>query len=406
MPDVSVLEVQLYGETVGTVTRLQGDRNLFAFTQGYVDNAARPTLGLSFKDSLGGLITEFRPTQTRLPPFFANMLPEAAMRDYLAQRAGVNPKREFFLLWALGKDLPGAVTIKAADGDVWPPEPDSDGERREARQRKAMRFSLAGVQLKFSGVMAATGGLTIPAEGTGGSWIVKLPSAKFEGVPENEFAMMTLAKSVGIDVAELKLVPLAEIEGLPDGLGVLRGPALAVKRFDRSAEGLVHIEDFAQVFGVYPEDKYKKASARNIAEVLAAESPADDIAEFIRRLTFNTLIGNADMHLKNWSLIYPDRRRARLSPAYDFVSTIAYIPDDKAALKFGRTKRMDEYSRDELSWIAAKARLPEKLVLDTAAETAARFEAVWTAEKTHLPLAKSIVDAIEAHVRTIPIAGP
>ena len=117
------------------------------------------------------------------------------------------------------------------------------------------------------------------------------------------------------------------------------------------------------------------------------------------------LIGNADMHLKNWSLIYPDRRRARFSPAYDFVSTIAYIPDDKAALKFGRTKRMDEYSLDELSWIAAKARLPEKLVLDTATETAARFDPAWTAEKKHLPLAKSIVDVIDAHVKKIPIAG-
>ena len=406
MPDVSVLEVQLYGETVGTLTRLQGDRNLFAFTQGFVDNAARPTLGLSVKDSLGELITAYRPTLARLPPFFANMLPEAVMRDYLAQRAGVNPKREFSLLWALGKDLPGAVTIKAADDDAWPPEPDSDADKREAGRRKAMRFSLAGVQLKFSGVMAATGGLTIPAEGTGGSWIVKLPSARFEGVPENEFAMMNLAKAVGIDVPELKLVPLAEIEGLPEGLGVLEGPALAVKRFDRSAEGLVHIEDFAQVFGVYPEGKYKMASAKNIAEVLAAESTADDIAEFIRRLTFNVLIGNADMHLKNWSLIYPDRRRARLSPAYDFVSTIAYIPDDKAALKFGRTKRMDEYSLDELSWIAAKARLPEKLVLDTAAETAARFEAVWTAEQKHLPLTKNLLDAIDAHVKKVPIAVP
>ena len=117
------------------------------------------------------------------------------------------------------------------------------------------------------------------------------------------------------------------------------------------------------------------------------------------------LIGNADMHLKNWSLIYPDRRRARFSPAYDFVSTIGYIPDDKAALKFGRTKRMDEYSLDELSWIAAKARLPEKLVLDTATETAARFDPAWTAEKKHLPLAKGIVDVIDAHVKKIPIAG-
>jgi serine/threonine-protein kinase HipA len=82
------------------------------------------------------------------------------------------------------------------------------------------------------------------------------------------------------------------------------------------------------VFGVYPERKYKRASYRNIAEVLWAETGETGIMEFLRRLVFNTLIGNADMHLKNGSLIYPDRRRAALAPAYDFVSTIASLPDD------------------------------------------------------------------------------
>ena len=76
MPDVSVLQIRLYGKQIGALTRVQGDRNLFAFNQAYVDDAARPTLSLSFKDALGGLITELRPTQTRVPPFFANLLPE------------------------------------------------------------------------------------------------------------------------------------------------------------------------------------------------------------------------------------------------------------------------------------------------------------------------------------------
>ncbi len=62
----------------------------------------------------------------------------------------------------------------------------------------------------------------------------------------------------------------------------------------------------------------KKASLRNIAQVVAAEGTDDDIAELIRRIVFNTLIGNDDMHLKNWSLIYTDRHHARLAPAYDF----------------------------------------------------------------------------------------
>jgi serine/threonine-protein kinase HipA len=407
MPDVSVLEILMYGEPIGTLTRVPGDRNIFAFNQGYIDNAARPTLSLSFKDALGGLITEIKPTQTRVPPFFANVLPEGTMRDYLAKRAGVNPAREFFLLWVLGKDLPGAVTTRAANGEAWPLAADGDADERENAEeahKKALRFSLAGVQLKFSAVKSATGGLTIPAEGVGGSWIVKLPSTLFESVPENEFAMMTLASKVGIDVPEMQLVKLSSIARLPDGIGKLMGPALAVKRFDRTADGPVHIEDFAQIFRVYPENKYKKASYRNIAEVIAAEAGNEGVAEFIRRLVFNTLIGNADMHLKNWSLIYRDRRTASLSPAYDFVATTHYIPDEGAALTYARTKRMREFSRDELAYLAGKARLPEKLVQDTATETVSRFHEVWNAEKGNLPLPKELISTIEAHLKTVPIA--
>jgi len=66
------------------LTRLPGDRVLFAFTESYVADENRPTLSLSFKDALGSLIIDVRPTQTRLPVFFANLLPEGTMRDYLA----------------------------------------------------------------------------------------------------------------------------------------------------------------------------------------------------------------------------------------------------------------------------------------------------------------------------------
>jgi serine/threonine-protein kinase HipA len=183
-----------------------------------------------------------------------------------------------------------------------------------------------------------------------------------------------------------------------------KGKALAVKRFDRTDGGALHIEDFAQVFRLYPEEKYGKASYRNIAEVIAAETGNRGVAEFIRRLVFNTLIGNADMHAKNWSLIYPNRRQAAIAPAYDFVSTIPYFPDDKSALSFGRTKRMDELSRDELAHLAGKARLPEKLVLDTATETVALFHESWRTEKNNLPLSKKLIGIIESHVKKIPIA--
>jgi len=239
----------------------------------YIADENRPVLGLWFKDKFGELLTEFRPYQTRVMPFFSNLLPEERLRKYLAERAGVNPDREFFLLWVLGDDLPGAVTLRPADGEDWPPEAGAPLDEHAAREReeKALRFSLAGVQLKFSAVTSASGGLTIPARGIGGSWIVKLPSETYDGVPENEFSMMTLARKVGMNVPALELIDISAMGNLPRDVAAMNGQALAIERFDRLSDGSsVHSEDFAQVFGVYPGDKYKKASMFNIASVIAA----------------------------------------------------------------------------------------------------------------------------------------
>jgi serine/threonine-protein kinase HipA len=400
MPDVSVLDVRLYGDSVGSLTLLQGDRTIFAFNESYLDDPNRPTLSLSFRDNLGNLITRFRPTSRVVPPFFSNLLPEGPLRRYLAERAGVSEQREFFLLWALGKDLPGALSIHPTEGDALPREADALPQGAKAN---ALRFSLAGVQLKFSALKNAGKGhgLTIPVEGAGGSWIVKLPSQQYRGVPENEFSMMTIARMMGMDVPEIQLIGLDEIANIPEGLGELNGKALAVKRFDRTPDGAIHIEDFAQVFGVLPDDKYKRASYANIAGVLGIVASDADVKEFIRRLVFSTLIGNADMHLKNWSLIYPDRRTPVLSPAYDLLSTIPYIPDDKAALKYSRTKVMTELSKTELAYLANKARLPEKMIVDTALETVARFRAVWSAERNNLQLESKVISLVEEHAERV-----
>jgi serine/threonine-protein kinase HipA len=405
MSSVSTLNVFLYGELVGTITNVGNDRSLFAFTQSYIEDAARPTLSLGFKDSLGELMTDFKAITTKLMPFFSNLLPEDEMRKYLAERANINPEREFLLLWVLGQDLPGAITVKPADGEELPPSITEPIDEERSHKDGAMRFSLAGVQLKFSAVQHATGGLTIPANGMGGSWIVKLPSSKFDGVPENEYSMMELARKIGMDVPETQLLNIGDIENIPNGIRQFGYSAFAIKRFDRiNGGGSVHIEDFAQVFGVYPSDKYMKASMRNIAEVIGIEGQEEDIAEFTRRLVFNTLIGNADMHLKNWSLIYSDKRSASIAPAYDFVSTIPYIADKEAALKVSRSKKFTDFTMDELSHLAANARLPEKLVLDTAEETVSLFHDIWQKEKNNLALSRGVIEAIEQHLGTLPIA--
>ena len=118
----------------------------------------------------------------------------------------------------------------------------------------------------------------------------------------------------------------------------------------------------------------------------------------------SALVGDADVHLKNWSLICPDQRHAALAPAYDLLSTIPYIPDDNAALHVSRTRRFDEFTADELSHLAAKALLPERLVLDAAHETVALFHQHWQSEKKNLPLSAAVVQAVETHLKKVPIA--
>jgi serine/threonine-protein kinase HipA len=110
------------------------------------------------------------------------------------------------------------------------------------------------------------------------------------------------------------------------------------------------------------------------------------------------------MHLKNWSLIYPDGRNAALAPGYDFVSTIAFLPDENMALTFGHSKRWADLSTEELRYFAAKAQLPETIVLDVARRTVRRFREVWAREKSHLELAASTMDLIEKHIRATPLA--
>lgn len=388
LDQINALIVNLYGQKVGIINRLGGDRYFFSFDQEYIDDAQRPTLSLSFKGQTGNLVTTARPYNLRLPPFFSNLLPEGHLRAYLAKKADVKPEREFYLLAVLGSDLPGALTVTPIDGENIE---DQEYKKFKAdRQREAaFRFSLAGVQLKFSAIHEASGGLTIPATGTNGSWIIKLPSMRFPFVPENEFVMLSLARAAGIVSPKNYLIDIKEIKGLPEDVSHMNGRALAIERFDRHEGGQrIHMEDFAQVFGIFPTDKYKDRSYANIAAVLWAEVGQTGTYEFIRRLIFSILIGNADMHLKNWSILYPDKRIPVLSPAYDFVATLPYIPGDQLALSFGKSRSLDEISLDQLRRFADAARLPMDPLPNLVLETVERTVGAWKilTEKDLLPV--------------------
>jgi serine/threonine-protein kinase HipA len=404
MIDAAALDILLHDRRIGTLARLDGDRSIFTFDAAYLVDEERPTLSLAYRDQYGAIINAPRAYQTQIEPFFSNLLPEGTLRDYLARRAGIKSVREYLLLAQLGRDLPGAVKAVPVEArDLQPEDADDEGIVTEAK--RTLRFSLAGVQLKFSALKnrGKNGGLTIPVSGTGGDWIVKLPSARHPDVPENEFAAMSLASKLGIDVPEIELVPLEAIDGLPDGITRYGASAYAIRRFDRTDAGPVHIEDFAQVFGVYADDKYENASYRQILSVLAIEADEASAVEFVRRLTYSVMIGNGDMHLKNWSLVYSDQRRPILAPAYDLLSTVAYIPEEDSALKFHRSREWESFTYRELEAIADKARLPSHLIISTAKETVERFDALWEQEKTHLPFSGEVIAAVDKHRKRLAV---
>jgi serine/threonine-protein kinase HipA len=400
----TVLEVWLNQTRIGTITNLPYDQNLFIFDEEYTATVDRPVLSLSCYDDNRNLITEPEQVQAKVPPFFSNLLPEGRLRGYLAEVAGVKEAQEFFLLWLLGADLPGAVIVQESDGAPLPPPAPEIKDKIAKHQQRILRFSLAGVQPKFSAIGTPGKQLTIPAEGRGGAWIIKLPSPRYPLVPENEFSMMKLAAAVGIGVAEVGLVATNQIEGLPEEFAADNANSLYVRRFDRTADGgRIHMEDFNQIYHQFPHDKYKHYSYTNMARDISSFIGTDTVVEFLRRLIFSAAIGNADMHLKNWSVLYPDTRTPQLAPGYDFVSTIAYIKDRKMALSVAREKDSKALDKPLLEKFAVKAGLPKHMVVETALDAAEKTVRSWSRVAPDLPLDRNVRESIEEQLRYIPL---
>jgi serine/threonine-protein kinase HipA len=403
---ISSVDVLLNDLKVGTIVRTPGDFNAFSFEESYRATGGLPVLSLSFRAVTGGLRKNPRPVAKALPAFFANLLPEEKLREAMDKHhaGSVRAGNDFDLLIALGSDLPGAVRVVPSNGaarplkDPTPPEPKA-------------RFSLAGVQMKLSVIKntGKGGGLTLPLEDGQGSYIAKFPSTSFPGVSENEYANLALAEAIGMDVPERELVAQSEFEGIPEEFKTLSdGKVLLVKRFDRSAGGKrIHIEDFAQVFDVYPSRKYEGAAYHDIAAALGVAVSSAAALEFVRRLALAAVTGNGDMHLKNWSLIYRGASdKPELAPVYDVLSTIPYIPADAMALSLAGERSFKAMSVQRWKAFANRARLPEAAVFKAVTETVERVNQTWWTmpEREVVPI--KVLERIDAHVKMMtPILG-
>lgn len=428
MNAVSTLAVHLNEVLVGYLIHYPDEKTQFVIDEGYLDlGQDRPLLSLSLarpndEASTRALLLDSRHklASVKAPPFFSNLLPEGGLRRTIAQRLKVHEDREFLLLRALGRDLPGAVITTPAEAQAHGrtgrrsvaahPAHDSD----EPDLLNELKFSLAGMQMKFS-MLRQGERLTLAGDQALGNYLVKPPSRDFEALPMVEAATMQVAQAAGIEVPEIRLVPASQIDGLPDLQAFDTGePFYAIRRFDRpestTGEARIHIEDFAQVFNLRPQQKYGQVNHEMIGRTLLRYAGGlADLQEMARRMVFNVLMGNGDAHIKNWSLIYRDPTRPRLAPAYDLVPTVAYMSRETSlALNIAGVKRFADITLDSFAAFLTRVGIADQ-VLDSVME-AVRLAGQqvlqgWRDRFHAVQVPQRLIQRIETHQAGLPLVA-
>ena len=361
---VEGLNIQLHGIDVAVIAHYAGGKNILTFNPDFaaMPDDLRPVFTL--RQMLDpNYLNKPQIRTDKIPPVLSNLLPEGVLRELTAKALRCHTNNEFSILAYLGSNLPGAVIakpIKAGDVPAWALEQRLSTQPQQIDVKHAnTKFSLDGVQMKFAS-SHVDGRYHIDQEISEDMWIIKTPSTVHKGVPVNEYSCMKLAEAAGADIPEVRLIKLSELEGLPS----IRWPdeqyAYGIKRFDRSSKGRIHTEDFAQVFGLYPADKYQRVNYEQLGNVLYRTSAErlKDIQQMARRLLINILLGNGDAHLKNWTLIYGDRQSPRLSPLYDVVFTTPYIEHDSLALNMTGTKQWFDITMESFKLWSEKTGAP------------------------------------------------
>lgn len=395
--NAAALKVLVGATRVGELVLEHGDRTQFRFDHAYLELPDRPVLGRWFEDRLG---RDFVDTgaHSKVPNFFRHVLPDptSVLRRLLSQKANVKAHREFFLLAALGEDLPGALRVLpdgAIDDEDAAPLPASEADAARASR---LKFSLAGMQLKFSARQEAQR-LTLPMRGEEARFLVKMPDPRFAELPRNECSTLAWARLAGLDVPDHALVAIDQLDGLPEELSFQEPWALRVTRYDRTEGGRVHQEDFAQVLGKpheTPDDKYE--SRMEVVSALVHALCPEDFPEFLRRVAFVVLSGNADAHLKNWSLVYPDGKRPRLSPAYDLVCTLYPGTDRNLALPIHKKYPLESINEGDIVGLAARVGYDESAARDVVADFVVRARAAFVDVRSEFP--SDVLARLEGHL--------
>lgn len=315
--------------------------------------------------------------------YFTNLLPEAKVLTALSRKLGIAEEDKFSLLRAIGGDCAGAVSLYPPD--VYHPGP--DGYKYEPFSEKDLaekitglginpllaaeerRLSLAGGMEKLP-VYIKNHRIYLPLHGAPTTHIIKTPVKDLQGVVINEAYCMTLAKNMGFDVPDVDILKIMDIS------------LYAVRRYDRKIEkqGIVRLvqEDFCQALNRNAQQKYN-FSLKDCFDLIRREcsNPIDDSRKLLNLILFNGLIGNADGHAKNISLLH-DENGTALAPFYDLVSTLVYPQfTKKMPMKIkGKKRQFGHLKKHHFDSLSDEIGIKPNIVIKTALNLVNRIIAV------------------------------
>lgn len=307
-------------------------------------------------------------------PFFEGLLPEEGQRIAIAKALGISEHNEFRLLEALGGEVAGALALwPEGEAPPDPTEPDSppkliaDGDlieildtlpRRPLLVGDALRLSLAGAQSKLP-VVATDQGIALPEAGAPTTHILKPPIERFPGTTENEAFCMRLARDIGLDVAPVEIRTIGNRQ------------VLLIERYDRTVvEGRIrrlHQEDFCQALGLTSANKYAADGGPLFRDCFAllrrtTARPAREVLKLLDAAVFNLIIGNADAHGKNFSLLHR-RTGIEFAPLYDLLCTVVYPEiSPKMAMKMAKRASLEAIKASDWKVFAMETGLNEPYI--------------------------------------------
>lgn len=344
------LSIRLNGTQVGILEQNLAGNMIFTY-----DSSATHAI------SIGMPVRSPPYNEKQTEAYFGGLLPEGeAARKIIGRKYGISHANTFSLLKAIGYDCAGAISCHAID-EPYATQPSfpltgkmiTEDELyhhiKELPKKPlfldvdGLRLSLAGVQDKAA-VCIIDNKIALAENGCPTTHILKPSSLHFEGMAENEYFCLSIAKKIGLPVPDIQLRRVHDIT------------YLVIARYDRHIKdnqvSRIHQEDFCQALGVLSSKKYQNEGGPGFKECFTllnqVSQPAVDRNLLASALVFNYLIGNMDAHAKNFSLLHHSQATIRLTPFYDILCTRVY-PNltAKLAMKIGNTYWADKIANEE-----------------------------------------------------------